>query len=135
MPFIQWDPSFSVGAVVLDNDHKKLIDILNRIYDVWQGESPSGETLGLLFDELLDYTDGHFSREEGKLAARDYAELGAHHAEHERLRELVMAFRSRHLAGQQPEQLTEDMAKFLKSWLVDHILGEDLKYRPLFTGR
>lgn len=134
MPFIQWDPSFSVGAVVLDNDHKRLIDVLNRIYDAWQDENPSGVELGGLFDELLDYTDSHFSREEGKLSARDYPELAAHHASHERLRELVLAFRARHLAGQQPAKLTEDMAKFLKSWLIDHILGEDLKYRTLFTG-
>ena len=135
MPFIQWDPNFSVGAAVLDNDHKKLIDILNGIYDAWQNENPSATELGRLFDELLDYTDGHFSREEGKLAARDYPDLAAHHAEHERLRELVLAFRSRHLAGQQADKLTEEMAKFLKSWLVEHILGEDLKYRSLFTGR
>ncbi len=135
MPFIQWDPNFSVGAAVLDNDHKKLIDILNGIYDAWQSENPSAAELGRLFDELLDYTDGHFSREEGKLAARDYPDLAAHHAEHERLRELVLAFRSRHLAGQQADKLTEEMAKFLKSWLVEHILGEDLKYRSLFIGR
>lgn len=135
MPFIQWDPSFSVGAVVLDNDHKKLIDILNGIYDAWQNETPSAAELRRLFDELLDYTDGHFSREEGRLAARDYPDLAAHHADHERLRELVLAFRSRHLAGRQADKLTEEMAKFLKTWLVDHILGEDLKYRSLFIGR
>jgi hemerythrin len=135
MPFIQWNSDFSVGAAVLDNDHKKLIDILNGIYDAWQSENPSAVELGRLFDELVDYTDGHFSREEGKLAARDYPDLAAHHAEHERLRELVLAFRSRHLAGQQADKLTEEMAKFLKSWLIEHILGEDLKYRSLFVGR
>lgn len=135
MPFIEWDPSYSVGTPVLDADHKKLFEILNRIYDAWQSHAPSKAELDVLFDELLDYTDGHFSREEGKLAARDYPDLDRHHAEHERLRELVLAFRSRHLAGQQPDKLTEDMAKFLKSWLVEHILGEDMKYRVLFKGK
>lgn len=134
MPFITWTPSFSVGHPVLDADHRKLIDILNQIYDAWQTHSSSLE-LGRLFDELMDYTDHHFSREESKLAARDYAELGRHHAAHERLRELVHAFRSRHLAGHKADALTEEMAKFLKSWLMDHILEEDMKYRHLFTGR
>lgn len=134
MPFIEWNPEFSVGQVVLDADHRKLIDILNQIYDAWQDNSCTLE-LGRLFDELLDYTDGHFSREESKLSARDYPDLARHHAAHERLRELVMAFRSRHLAGQQADRLTEEMAKFLKSWLLDHILEEDMQYRPLFTGR
>lgn len=134
MPFIQWTPSFSVGHPVLDADHRKLIDILNQIYDAWVTHSSTLE-LGRLFDELMDYTDHHFSREESKLAARDYEELDRHHAAHERLRELVHAFRSRHLAGLKADALTEEMAKFLKSWLMDHILEEDLKYRHLFTGR
>lgn len=133
MPFIQWSPEFSVGQVVLDADHRKLIDILNKIYDAWQENSSSLE-LSALFDELMDYTDGHFTREESKLSARGYTDLDRHHAAHERLRELVMAFRSRHLAGQQADKLTEEMAKFLKSWLLDHILEEDMKYRKLFTG-
>ncbi|MCR6631776.1 MAG: bacteriohemerythrin [Magnetospirillum sp.] len=134
MPFIQWSPSFSVGNAVLDADHRKLIDILNQIYDAWTENNCTVE-LGRLFDELMDYTDGHFSREESKLLSRDYADLARHHAAHERLRELVHAFRSRHLAGQQADTLTEEMAKFLKSWLLDHILEEDMKYRSLFTGR
>ncbi len=134
MPFIQWTPSFSVGNAVLDADHRKLIDILNQIYDAWVQGSSSLE-LERLFDELMDYTDGHFSREESKLSSRDYADLDRHHAAHERLRELVHAFRGRHLAGQRADTLTEDMAKFLKSWLLDHILEEDMKYRPLFTGK
>lgn len=134
MPFIQWNSSFSVGSPVLDADHRKLIEILNQIYDAWQEHSSTVE-LGRLFDELMDYTDGHFSREESKLAARDYADLARHHAAHERLRELVLAFRSRHLAGQQADKLTEEMAKFLKSWLLDHILEEDMRYSSLFTGR
>lgn len=134
MPFIQWNASFSVGSPVLDADHRKLIDILNQIYDAWQDHSSPAE-LGLLFDQLMDYTNGHFSREEAKLASRGYSDLVRHHAAHERLRELVMAFRSRHLAGQQPDKLTEDMAKFLKSWLLDHILEEDMRYSSLFTSR
>ncbi|MBC7950400.1 MAG: hemerythrin family protein [Rhodospirillaceae bacterium] len=133
MPFIEWTPEFSVGQKVLDADHRKLIDILNQIYDAWQEHSSTLE-LGRLFDELMDYTDNHFTREESKLSAHDYDDLTRHHAAHERLRELVMAFRSRHLAGQQADKLTEEMAKFLKSWLLDHILEEDMKYRKLFTG-
>lgn len=134
MPFIQWTPSFSVGNAVLDTDHRKLIDILNKIYDAWMVNSSPVE-LGCFFDDLLDYTDGHFIREESKLSSRDYADLDHHHAAHERLRELVHAFRSRHLAGHRADNLTEEMAKFLKSWLLDHILEEDMKYRHLFTGR
>lgn len=134
MPFIQWNASFSVGSPVLDADHRKLIDILNQIYDAWLEHSSTVE-LGRLFDELMDYTNGHFNREESKLEARDYPDLERHRAAHDRLRELVLAFRARHLAGQQADKLTEEMAKFLKSWLLDHILEEDMRYSSLFAHR
>lgn len=134
MPFIEWDPSFSVGSLALDSDHRQLLAILNRIYDAWETQNPDAAELNRLFDELLDYTDGHFMREESKLSARSYEDLDQHHSAHERLRELVLAFRSRHLAGTQPETMTAEMAKFLKTWLIDHILGEDMKYRKLFKG-
>ncbi len=133
MPFIQWDTSFSVGSIILDADHRKLIDILNQIYDAWVQQSDNVE-LGKLFDDLMEYTDTHFNREEAKLAELDYPDLPRHRAAHDRLRELVMAFRSRHLAGRQPDTLTEEMSKFLKSWLLSHILEEDLRYRPLVTN-
>lgn len=134
MPFIAWDPSFSVGSPALDSDHRHLIQLLNQIYDAWEGHKPDPQLLSELFDKLLAYTDGHFLREESKLMSRNYENLPAHRAEHERLRELVMAFRTRHLAGGQADLMTEEMAKFLKAWLVEHILGEDMKYRVLFTG-
>lgn len=132
MAFIDWSPSFSVGSVILDADHKKLLGMLNGIYDAWDGGAGTAE-LNTLFDQLLDYTEEHFTREERRLMDRGFPGLAAHHAAHENLRELVMAFRSRYLAGLAPEQLTEDVTKFLKSWLLDHILGEDMKYKELFT--
>lgn len=134
MAFIQWDKSFSVGTTALDADHRRLIEILNRIHDAWQTD-PSKVELDQLFDELLDYTDGHFNREESKLAARDYPGLASHQIQHDRLRETVLAFRARHLAGNTPDALTEDMTNFLKTWLMDHILVEDMKYKSLFASQ
>jgi hemerythrin len=42
-------------------------------------------------------------------------------------------FRARQASGQAPDRLTDEMSRFLKPWLLDHILDEDMKYRPLFT--
>lgn len=134
MPFIQWEKSFSVGTAALDADHRRLLEILNRIHESWQ-HNPSKAVLDRLFDELLDYTDGHFAREESRLADMDYPDLVLHQRQHDRLRETVLAFRTRHLASDTPDALTEEMAQFLKTWLMDHILGEDMKYKPLFSHK
>lgn len=133
MAFIEWDPSFSVGSAKLDADHQKLLGMLNDIYEAWMSQAGS-EVLNRLFDELIDYTDTHFSREEAMLTSRGFHDLPAHRGEHAKLRARVLQFRARHLSGVAPDALTEEIARFLKSWMMDHILGEDMQYRTVFTG-
>jgi hemerythrin len=128
MSLIEWDPSFSVGSARMDADHKKLIALLNRLYDAWHGGEGIHE-LGWLFDELLAYAETHFTAEEMALKSRSYARLEKQRDDHRRLKESVVAFRDRHLAGETPDLLTEEMTAFLKAWLLEHILGEDMLYR------
>lgn len=128
MSLIEWDSSFSVGSDVLDADHHRLVDALNRIYDAWQSHHGADE-LNRLFDELLDYVDGHFLREEEMLARCNYPRLDVQQSDHQVLREQVVAFRARHLDGGEPDALSADMARFLKNWLLDHVLGEDMLYK------
>jgi len=133
MSLIEWDSSFSVGSARMDADHQRLVNLLNRLYDAWH----SGEDLielGWLFDELLAYADTHFAAEEMALKARGYGRLDKQHADHSRLKASVTQFRDCHLSGAAPVALTEDMTAFLKGWLLEHILGEDMLYKGQFEG-
>lgn len=133
MALIEWDSSFSVGSSRMDADHQRLIDLLNRLYDAWHGGEGIDE-LGWLFDELLAYADTHFAAEEMALKSKAYPRLEKQQADHIRLRDSVVAFRDRHLAGETPDALTTEMTAFLKAWLLEHILGEDMQYRSYFKG-
>lgn len=130
MALIEWDPSFSVGVVDIDQDHRRLVAILNRIFDTWQSHAATSESLNALFDELVAYTWEHFRREEEKMEGVHYPHFATHRIEHEKLRQQVMEFRASHISGSRPERLTEEMTHFLKGWLIDHILDADMKYRP-----
>jgi hemerythrin len=133
MSLIEWDASFSVGSARMDADHQKLIALLNRLYDAWHGGEGIAE-LEWLFDELLSYADTHFAAEEMALKSRDYPRLEKQREDHVRLKDSVIAFRNRHLAGETPDGLTSEMTAFLKAWLLEHILGEDMQYRSYFKG-
>ena len=133
MPLIEWDSSFSVGSSRMDADHQRLIALLNRLYDAWHG-GESVDELGWLFDELLAYADTHFAAEEMALKSRAYPRLEKQQADHVQLKNSVIAFRDRHLAGETPDALTTEMTAFLKAWLLEHILGEDMLYRAYFKG-
>ncbi|MDO8607223.1 MAG: bacteriohemerythrin [Phaeospirillum sp.] len=132
MSLIEWDPSFSVGSARMDADHQRLVALLNRLYDAWHGGEGVDE-LGWLFDELLSYASTHFEAEEMALRAKGYARLEKQQADHLALKASVLNFRNRHLGGAEPAVLTEEMTLFLKSWLLEHILGEDMLYKSIFA--
>ena len=133
MALIEWDASFSVGSARMDADHQRLVALLNCLYDAWQ-KGEGVDELGWLFDELLAYADTHFAAEEMALKAKGYARLEKQQTDHLRLKASVIDFRNRHLGGDEPAALTEEMTKFLKSWLLEHILGEDMLYKGCFEG-
>ena len=58
-----WKEEYSVGIVSLDNDHKKLISLLNQFttaYDYAMSEEYERQAL----KDLINYTKYHFEREE-----------------------------------------------------------------------
>ena len=133
MSLIEWDDSFSVGSARMDADHQRLVALLNRLYDAWHGGEGIDE-LGWLFDELIAYAETHFLAEEMALEARNYPRLDKQREDHIRLKASVIDFRQRHLSGEAPAVLTEEMTVFLKSWLLEHILGEDMLYKAFIDN-
>lgn len=132
MPLIDWQPAYSVGEPLLDQDHQNLVELINTLHEAWE----AGEDLTVLhgiFGELLMYTDYHFQREESLLAERGYDRLEDQRAAHAALRHRVTDFRARFLAEESPV-LTLEIEDFLKTWMMEHILEEDLRYRPLFAA-
>jgi hemerythrin len=51
------------GIAEIDADHAQIIEISNRLFDAMQNKI-SPELLGSLQDELLEYCEAHFGREE-----------------------------------------------------------------------
>lgn len=134
MPLIDWQPSFSVGHPELDQDHQNLVELINTLHEAWE----AGEDLTVLagiFGELQMYTDYHFRREESLLEACDYAHLDEQRRAHAALRQSVEDFRARHLADRSSPVLTIEIEDFLKTWMMHHILEEDMRYRPVVEGR
>ncbi len=130
MPLITWTPDYSVGHPDLDQDHQTLVDLINMLHEAWEAGEDLDVRLGIV-SELLMYTDYHFQREERLLAERNYPRLAQQKADHAALRQSVEDFRARHLS-QADTALTAEIEDFLKTWMMSHILEEDLRYRPLF---
>lgn len=124
MEFFNWAPGMSVGVKACDEDHRKLIGILNRLYEAMkrgEGKSLLEKTLG----QLVDYTKFHFAREEKFFDQTGYQAVD-HKREHRELLKQAEQLQSRYIAGE--SALSIETLDFLKGWLSIHIQGTDKKY-------
>lgn len=128
MAFFEWDESLNVGVVSINDQHKKLVAMVNDLHDEMQ-KGQGAAALGKTLDGLVDYTKTHFAYEEKLFADTGYADAAAHKHEHAKLTVTVIAVQQRYNGGA-GDSLSGDVMDFLKSWLVNHIQGTDKKYGP-----
>jgi hemerythrin len=132
MPLIQWNEQISVGVAQFDNDHKYLITLLNSLYDgINAGRGP--QSLAYILEELLEYTETHFAREEAELQRLGYPDFEAHKAQHDRLTGSVYDIQRQVQAGA-TTALSTQAVEFLNNWLVEHIQGADKNYMSFFAS-
>ncbi|MCU7832335.1 MAG: bacteriohemerythrin [gamma proteobacterium symbiont of Lucinoma myriamae] len=125
MPLIQWNDELSVGINSIDEQHKKLINMINALNDALL----SGQTkqvLSEIFDELAVYTVEHFDYEEELFARYGYSESQAHKNEHSALTEQVNNLQQKVKKGD--FMISIEVMHFLKDWLTQHILKTDKAY-------
>jgi hemerythrin-like metal-binding protein len=133
MAVIQWTQDMSVGIQSLDDDHKILVGMVNRLDDAINA-ARGKQTLSSVLDALVDYTSYHFSREEALMRACGYPDLDAHGHTHRVLRIQVAHIRDRYRGN--PDSIHDrEVLAFLKNWLTSHIMGRDKLYAPFMTSR
>jgi len=91
--------------------------------------------LKLFFFELIDYTRYHFERAEEIFEKYNYSELEHHKQLHQDLIQQVLDISKELLSEGETEKVSDDFFEFLKHWLVDHILEEDLKFKDFLAGQ
>jgi hemerythrin len=126
MTLMAWNDKMSVNIASIDEQHKKLVNMLNELYDgVQQGKTR--ETLGHVLDELIDYTAAHFKYEENLFATTNYPAKETHKSEHDNLTKQVLDVQAKYKAGV-GASLSLEVMTFLKNWLTNHIMGTDKRY-------
>ncbi len=132
MAALAWSEAYSVGNAMLDSDHRILLNLLNQLHDaIDTGQSRA--VVGTVINVLAEYTEHHFRREEGMMAAAGYPDLTAHQAQHRALEARVRDLRDRWHGGER-QVVDEEVLTMLKKWLTDHILGADKSYGPWIEG-
>ncbi len=126
---IEWSGDLEIGVPFVDADHKVLINILNQVDDCIT-EQEESTVLGSALEALVSYTEYHFTREEKLMELAGYSNIEEHKAVHAKLFHKVRTIYHSFEADRESINI-EDVRSFLKSWLTQHILGEDVKYRNI----
>lgn len=128
MEQLNWSDDYNTGVQVIDRQHRRIVDYINRLSGV-QGAAGLQEEVRSIFDDLVDYTLTHFAFEESLLASGNSRSLHAHKKTHEMFAEKVHMLRS-HLGS--PKAPGAELNRLLVTWLVDHIQQEDVRdIRPV----
>jgi hemerythrin len=131
MALITWNDSYSVNVKEMDDQHRKLIDIINQLHDamkVGQGK----DVIGKVLSGLTDYTRRHFTSEENLMKAHGYPGYEEQKKSHNQLVIQILDIQKKFEAG---TLLSQEVLTFLKNWLINHIQGMDQKYGPHLNGK
>jgi hemerythrin len=123
MPFMAWNDRLVLGIEEIDSDHKKLVEMINELYDGIQAGRGREALVGIL-DRLMDYTRYHFAREERLWEESGSPRAAEHKKAHDAMVEVVVRAQAEYVDGGAVAPSLEMMV-FLKDWLFDHILGSD----------
>ena len=133
MAFINWTDELSVGVVALDDDHKKMIAMINELYEGILEGRDKGSQIALL-DRLLESILGHFAAEEALLVETEYLDAEIHAREHHEsavwAKNAIGQFKNANLPD-----LTLDGMTYIKDWLLDHIVDSDKFYGPFLNSK
>jgi len=127
---IQWREALAVGHPNIDSDHQRLLNLINLF------ETADEANIEQTLFELVQYTRAHFAREEAFQRQMNFPEAAKHKVFHDDLakesEKLLHLWETTPRAGQ--AALILRIAPFLRGWLIDHIINEDLKMKPYLAA-
>jgi hemerythrin-like metal-binding protein len=122
-----WDDSMEIGDAHIDEQHRRVFDLVDRLEAAETHTHSPAPTLYSILDELIAFTETHFMAEEHLMRRLGYPpvpmeEMLAQHREfkdYARLR--VLEFRHAEGVSVLP------LLSYVTDWLVNHEFGLDRK--------
>lgn len=122
-----WQERFNIGIDFIDDEHKKLFGILNRMFMYEDHEVKSQWACQEGIKYFKDHALKHFTEEEQYMASINYRNFETHRRLHDGFRKKTLPALEAEL--EQTKYSMESVSHFLgvcAGWLIGHTLTEDL---------
>ena len=127
--FIQWGEELVLGLEEVDEQHRQLAEVLNRLLSIYQStarkprsdnanQEPLTDCLNLLYGDL----ERHFRSEEKLMREVDYPDYQNHALAHLMILAEMKNYCNRFL--NHDEELDLGTLNSLKTWLITHMLDD-----------
>ena len=103
-----FDETLFTGNTTIDEQHKELIDRINKLMILCENEKPAKKEAIKMLEYLADYTEYHFAEEEKLQEEIEYPGRKEHKKKHDELRRTVEVL---HEMLEEQEGPTEDFVK------------------------
>ena len=132
MALLSWSDQYLIGNSTIDTEHRELFRLINEFHDRWI-EKRNLQDIAIVLNQLVVYVQTHFTHEENIMEEAGYPRLAEHQAIHEAMVKTIFDLRQSFESGN--SRLEMDTMKFVKAWLVDHILKNDYLFRDFLVRR
>jgi len=128
---VNWSSTYSVGVKVIDEQHKGLLNLVNKMYNHVSGnEKEERAYFKKIIQEAVDYVKVHFATEEKIMRAVKFDGYAAHKRAHDSFILTVVDNIREYESGKRVT--LSSFTHFLKDWILTHIAIMDKQYFDYF---
>jgi len=131
MKLLKWKDAYSMGEDKIDEQHKGLFNLSNKIYYLVEEGVDDSTIFRELFISLNDYTVEHFIYEEMYMQSQGYPALEEHIEQHIQFSRTLKKV----ALGINQDSHIKDIGEFVTTWLLQHVLDEDMKYKKFVDSK
>lgn len=138
--YVTWSERYEVGLSFIDEQHHKIIDIINELHSAVyvlgvdgteeEKERERSEGIKKSMRAAVEYVKVHFSNEENIMRKLEYPQFHEHKARHDDFTRRIIQDVMRFEAGD--KRVGMQLVGFLRDWLLEHIAVVD-KYLAMFA--
>lgn len=123
---LQWKDEYCTGIAPIDEQHKELFRIANRIYDLLKNDliPDKYDSIVAIISELQNYTRYHFKTEEDYMQQINYRRFLSQKAAHNEFLAKMDTIDLGKIDNSQNQYLIE-ILDFVLDWLAGHIVKAD----------
>lgn len=133
----KWKEEFNVNVEEINNQHKRLFEIGNRIADNVRNYNAFEDNyyeIKSLLRELEEYTIYHFNYEENIMDKFNYIGLEVHKQQHKQFVEKISNLIDDDIYINQKQSLMKILS-FVLDWISTHILKSDMNYKNCLNSQ